>query len=246
MRNIRLLVEYDGSAFCGWQRQNGPMTIQQQIEDVLRRVTRENSVVYGAGRTDSGVHARGQVCNFETAHPTDPGRWASILNFFLPPAIRVSHSTEVSPTFHAQRDAVSKVYEYRILNRKHASALDVRALFFPRHLDWTKIKEAMPCFVGEHDFRSFQGAKATVRSTVRRISRFELDESLTGAGIYRFEIEGNGFLKQMVRAMVGTLISVGEGKIPPAKIASILMARDRRLAGPTAAPGGLCLLRVDY
>lgn len=244
--NIRLLVEYDGKPYSGWQRQLECPTIQQTLEDSLRGVTGEKTVVTAAGRTDAGVHARGQVCNFLTSVPMDPVRWASILNHSLPSTIRIVRSEEVPESFHSQRDAISKVYEYRVLNRKHPSALESRALFFPRRLDWSRIGQAMTYFLGEHDFRSFQGAKTAVRTTTRRVIRFELDDSGREAGLFRMEIEGNGFLKQMVRALVGTLLKVGESKIVPEAIPVILRARDRRMAGPTAPAVGLCLVRVNY
>lgn len=244
--NVRLLVEYDGSDFAGWQRQLGSPTVQQTIEDNIRRITGEKNVLYAAGRTDSGVHARGQVCNFFTDYRAPADQWSRILNFFLPRTIRIVESAEVPASFHAQKDAQSKIYEYCVLNRNTASALDRRALFYPRRIDWEKIREALPQFLGEHDFKSFQGAKADVKSTVRTIYRFDLDESRSALGLYRFEIEGNGFLKQMVRAMVGTLLEIGELKRPVENISRILAERDRKLAGATAPPGGLTLLRVNY
>ena len=246
VRNIRLVLEYDGSGFAGWQRQLVVPTVQQTIEDILRKITNERVVVFGAGRTDRGVHARSQVCNFTTSHGMEPTRWARVLNFYLPQTIRVAGSHEVPVGFHSQRCALTKVYEYRILNREYSSALESRALFYPRTLDWDRIKLAMPYFVGTHDFRSFQGSKADVRSTVRTITRFILDESLGWDGLYRLEIEGNGFLKQMVRSVVGTLLEIGENRRPIDAALSIIEGRDRRLAGVTVPPHGLCLMRVNY
>lgn len=246
IRNIRLVLEYDGSGFAGWQRQLGVPTVQQTVEDVLRKITNERVVVFGAGRTDSGVHARGQVCNFATSHGIEPTRWTRVLNFYLPQTIRIAGSQEVPVSFHSQRCAITKVYEYRILNREYSSALESRVLFCPRSLDWDRIKLAMPYFVGKHDFRSFQGPKADVRSTVRTVTRFILDESLGCDGLYRLEIEGNGFLKQMVRSVVGTLLEIGEKRRPIDAALKIIEGRDRRLAGVTAPPHGLCLVRVNY
>lgn len=244
--NIRLIIEYEGSHFAGWQRQLDKPTVQQTLEDAIRRITRERNVLIAAGRTDSGAHARGQVCNFYTDYSVSADRWTRILNYFIPNSIRVLESSRVSDGFHSQKDALSKVYEYRILNRRVASALDSRVLFYPRVLDWERIRQGCPLFVGQHDFRSFQGAQASVRSTLRQIERLELDDSQNKSGLYRFEIEGNGFLKQMVRNIVGTLLDVGEHRTQVADIHRIIAGADRRLAGATAPAGGLCLLRVNY
>ncbi|MBI1860680.1 MAG: tRNA pseudouridine(38-40) synthase TruA [Deltaproteobacteria bacterium] len=245
-KNICIKVEYDGSPFAGWQRQLGSRTIQAEIEKIIQRVTGQETAIYGAGRTDSGVHARGQVCNFFTDYRAEAERWVSIFNYFLPPEIRVCESREMPLEFHSQRHALSKIYEYRVLNRRYASALDPHALFFPRSLDWERIREALPLFVGEKDFRSFQGAKANVKTTVREILRFELDDSRRSEGLYRLEIEGTGFLKQMVRAIVGTLLKVGERRLDISGLPRIIEGKDRRLAGATAPACGLCLVKVNY
>jgi tRNA pseudouridine38-40 synthase len=168
------------------------------------------------------------------------------MNHYLPRSVRVVAAREMPASFHAQKNAVSKIYEYRVLNRRYPSALETRALFFPRSLDWDRVRKGMSFFVGTHDFRAFQGAKADVKSTVRTIRRFDLDESASQNGLYRLEIEGEGFLKQMVRAIVGTLLDVGEGKRDASTIPDIINSCDRRLAGPTAPAQGLCLVRVCY
>ena len=191
--NIGLLIEYDGTDFHGWQRQQESPTIQALIEDNLSDVAGTKIVLYGASRTDSGVHAEAQVANFYVSSGIDPERWRSILNFRLPRTIRILCSQRMQDEFHAQKLAVSKVYEYRILNRDYSSALDRRVLFYPRPLLWYRIREAMPFLTGEKDFRAFQGAKAEVRTTVRTVYSFELYEDYQG--LYRFRIEGSGFLK---------------------------------------------------
>lgn len=244
MKNIRLDIEYDGSPYHGWQRQTGHPTIQAFIEDNLGDVLGRKVVIYGASRTDSGVHAAGQVANFWSDKELPEVKWRDLLNDRLPRTIRITRSSEVAPTFHAQKLAVAKIYEYRVLNRDYSSALDRRVHFMPRPLDWEAVRAALPHFVGEMDFRSFQGAKATVVSTVRTIHSFALYEDYPG--LFRFRIEGSGFLKQMVRAIVGTLFEVGEGKRRPVSIPEVIRRRDRDAAGRTAPASGLCLLRVKY
>lgn len=242
--NIRLTIEYDGEPFFGWQRQEGLPTVQGEIERALAKILGEPVTLYGASRTDTGVHARGQVANFHATAPVPPERWAMVLNSYLPPAIRVTDSREVPGRFNARNDACSKVYEYRLLNRARPSALDRRLYHYPWPLDWEGIRRAMPHFVGKKDFRALQAAGATVKTTVRSVSRFDLvpDED----GLFRFVIEGDGFLKQMVRAIVGTLLEVGEGKRDPAAIPSVIESGDRRLAGRTAPGRGLTLVEVSY
>lgn len=242
--NVRLLIEYDGTSFCGWQKQpNGP-SIQQCLEEVLFGVFGRNCSVYGSGRTDSGVHAAGQVATFYAPNDSDPKRWAAIFNDHLPRTIRVLDSRQAPDAFHPQKDALGKEYEYLLLNRKIGSALTPRSLYFPRELNWGRIREAIPSFLGEHDFKAFQGAKSTVQGTVRTITDFNLLDR--GDGFFAFRVKGNGFLKQMVRTMVGTLIEIGLGKRDIGDVERILQSRDRRQAGFTAGPEGLTLIRVYY
>ena len=243
-KNIRLNIEYDGANFHGWQRQLALPTIQGHIEDVLKKVLGRKTTLYGASRTDSGVHAKGQVANFFAESTIPPDRWAAVLNTQLPPTIRLSGSAEAPSDFHAQKDARAKIYEYRLLNRKSASALDRRVCFYPRPLSWEKIRESLPLFVGRKDFKAFQAAKADVRSTVRTVFRFELLED--EAGMFRFVVEGNGFLKQMVRTMIGTLLEIGENKRSPEEVHALFSERKRELAGRTAPAAGLCLVKVRY
>jgi len=242
--NILLTIEYDGTRFSGWQRQATDPSIQATIEDVLREFTGRKIVLYGASRTDAGVHAKGQMANFETLPKMAPDKWARFLNSALPRSIRIINSQKVAERFHAQKMAVSKVYEYRLMQRNCPSALDPTVAFYPMPLNWQAIRQAMGFFIGEHDFKAFQGARASVLTTVRKITRFDLFEE--GNGLYRFEIEGNGFLKQMVRAIIGTLIEVGAGKRSIESVQSIISSRDRRQAGYTADAAGLCLVRVNY
>ncbi|MFM8268575.1 MAG: tRNA pseudouridine(38-40) synthase TruA [Pseudomonadota bacterium] len=242
--NILIKVEYDGTEFSGWQRQSHRPSIQASIEDLLRQLTGKKTVVYGASRTDAGVHAKGQMANFEVEPKMPPEKWAAFLNSGLPRSIRVLQSHRVPDRFHAQKMAKSKIYEYRLLQRSCPSAWDRTVGFYPGKLDWEAIRKSLPYFIGEHDFKAFQGARASVLTTVRIIHRFELFEE--SEGLYRFVIEGNGFLKQMVRAIIGTLIEVGQGKKAPEDIPRIIKSCDRRKAGFTAEASGLCLVKVNY
>ncbi|MBI4403674.1 MAG: tRNA pseudouridine(38-40) synthase TruA [Deltaproteobacteria bacterium] len=244
--NIRLLIEYDGTDFHGWQRQPELPTIQQAIETAVTTLSGEKVTVHGAGRTDSGVHAKGQVANFHTTSQIIPEKWASALNAKLPPSIRILESRSESESFHSRNHATSKVYEYYLLNRKHASALNRRVLHYPRKLDWEEIRKVLPLFVGEKDFRAFQGPNASVRSTIRRVIRFDLIQDCTVEGLYHFTIEANGFLKQMVRAIIGTVLEIGEHKMTAEEIPTIILSRKRELAGRTAPANGLYLALVKY
>jgi len=242
---IRLDIEYDGAPFAGWQRQPHRPTVQALIEEaVAAEAGGERIVVVGASRTDSGVHALGQVAHFtaDTRIPAD--RWSRVLNRRLPAAVRVVRSAEAPAEFHAQKGVASKLYIYRILNRSQPSALDRRALHVPWPLDWTSISEAARHFVGRHDFRAFRASGSGARTTVREILR--LDVVARGEGLYCFEVEGTGFLKQMVRSIAGTLLEVGEGKRRPAEIPAILAGAERGAAGRTAPPDGLFLAWVRY
>ena len=242
--NIRLTIEYDGSDYRGWQRQDGAPSIQETIERAIEKVVGERVPLKGASRTDSGVHASGQVANFKCdKKPAE--EWRKILNAHLPPTIRVLDSTEVSEEFDACRDARSKVYEYRVLNRRFASALDRRVYFYARPLDWKSMETCLPLFVGEKDFAAFRGAGSSAKTSVRTIHRFELiEEPVTG--MYRFRVEGSGFLKQMVRAMVGTVIEVGEGRRSVEGVREAIESKDRRRAGRTVPASGLWLTSVQY
>lgn len=242
--NVRLLIEYDGEDFAGWQKQPRHETIQGTLETILRKITKEDTVVYGAGRTDSGVHALGQVATFFTETKKPAKHWKMILNYHLPRTIRILECDEVPQAFSPQKHAISKVYEYRILNRPSPSALHRQALHIPRALNWDKIREAAPHFLGHHDFRSFQGARATVKTTDRTIEHISILDR--GDGFYAIRIQANGFLKQMVRAIAGTLIYVGEEKIEPSAIPKMIESKNRKAGGPTAPPHGLFLVKVIY
>lgn len=270
MRNIRLVLAYDGTDFHGWQRQSHLPTVQECLETTVGRLTGESVHVWGSGRTDAGVHALNQVANFKTASPIPCENLVNALNNLLPPAVRVREAREVAENFHARYDVRSKTYRYRILQAPVCSPFLWRFVYHhPFPLDHARMAEAARLFVGEHDFTSFASAGAEVstarqgaheaegvggkvpggdlekRGLVRRIfvSRL-LWRARTSLLIY--EVTGNGFLHHMVRNIVGTLLEVGRGKLTSQDVARILAARDRTLAGPTAPAQGLCLMTVEY
>jgi tRNA pseudouridine38-40 synthase len=250
-RKIRLVVEYDGSSFTGWQKGSfspggGPgRSVEGALEGALRGTTGEEARLVCAGRTDTGVHALGQVACFVTRSTIPPERFAHALNSRLPPDVTVLSSEEVPVAFHPRRDARSKLYRYVILNRGMRPALDrARVAHVRAPLDAARMREAACLLVGRHDFTSFAAAEATAkRSPVREITR--LDVARRGERVV-IEVEGPGFLMHMVRTIAGSLIEVGRGGREPGWIGEVLEARDRRLAGPTAPPGGLALVRVEY
>lgn len=242
--NVCLTIEYDGSDYHGWQRQDNATSIQETIENAIASVVGAPIAVKGASRTDSGVHAKGQVANFKCDR-FEATQWRKILNALLPSTIRILDSREVDENFDACRDAISKVYEYRVLNRRYASALDRNVYFYARPLDWDRMESCLTHFVGEKDFAAFKGAGSSAKTSVRTVHRFELRGEET-PGLYRFRVEGSGFLKQMVRAMVGTVIEVGEGRRSVEGIREVIESRDRRLAGRTVPAGGLCLMSIQY
>jgi tRNA pseudouridine38-40 synthase len=244
MRNIKLLIEYDGSQYAGWQRQQNAVTIQEKIEKALLKLTGERLSIIGSGRTDSGVHARGQVANFITSSRIPPERFAYALNALLPRSIRIIGSEEVDEDFHAQFSAVGKKYKYSMIVSPHGTAIGhqyLHHIYVP--LDIRAMKEAAKHFIGTHDFAAFMAAGSPVKSTVRTI--YDTDLVWDEPYLY-FSVTGNGFLYNMVRIIVGTLIDVGKGKINQNSIPDILASRDRRRAGPTAPPNGLSLEEVYY
>lgn len=250
MRNIRLILAYDGTDFRGWQRQPDAPTIQACLEDALLRLTGAAAPVCGSGRTDAGVHASYQVANFPTASTIPCGNLVKALNDLLPPTVRIKSADDVAPAFHARYDVLRKTYRYRIVITPVCSPLLCRFVcHYPYPLDRARMAQAAGLFEGEHDFTSFAAANAhedeDTKSHVRRIlrSRF-LWRPRSSMLVY--EVTGKGFLRYMVRNMVGTLIEVGRGNLAPRDILRILAARDRSQAGPTAPAQGLCLMKVEY
>ncbi len=251
VRQIRLVVEYDGSAFSGWQAKakakggGEGRSVQEALARAVREVTGESVKIVGAGRTDAGVHALGQVACFETGSSVPAGNFAAALTGKLPPDVSVLSSEEVPPEFHPRKSAKLKLYRYVILNRPVRPAVGrERVAHVSTPLDADRMGEAAGLLVGDHDFTSFAALEATRKGNpVRKITRLAV--SRRGEEIV-IECEGPGFLMHQVRTIVGSLIEVGRGKCPPSWIDDVLEARDRSAAGPTAPAGGLTLVEVKY
>ncbi|HTZ11812.1 MAG TPA: tRNA pseudouridine(38-40) synthase TruA [Candidatus Margulisiibacteriota bacterium] len=246
MSNLKLEIEYDGTDYCGWQAQRSVRfkSIQEVIEKALQKILREKVKLIASGRTDAGVHALGQVANFKTSARIKPDKLMRGLNALLPDDIRVCRVQEVGPDFHSRFQARSKVYRYTILNRKAPSAFSRNTVYFyPYPLDIKLMQKEARALVGRHNFKSFQTSGSKERASVRTIKRLKISKE--GERII-FEIEADGFLYNMVRNIVGTLIETGRGRLSKGSLKKILSALDRRLAGPTAAAKGLCLLKVKY
>ena len=246
MPNICLKIAYDGTNYSGWQIQNNARTIQGEIEKVLKKVLREKVRLIASGRTDAGVHAKGQIANFKTKSNIPLKKLKAALKANLPSDISILSVRKVSSDFQAQHDAKSKIYRYAILN----SAIDDP--FISRYyskvfcrLNIAHMIKAARNLVGKHDFRAFQAKSASskVKDTVRTIKNINITKK--GRFIY-ITVEANGFLHNMVRNIVGTLLDIGREKLPKDSIKSILHSRDRRKAGPTAPAKGLILLKVKY
>lgn len=241
---IAAIISYDGTSYCGWQKQENGISVQGKIEDALFHVTGEKIQITGAGRTDAGVHALGQVAHFDINCSIPPEKFSYAINSFLPADIRIKESFAVSDDFHSRFDATGKKYKYLIYNSKHASALLRNfSMHEPRCLDFDSMNIAAEFLKGEHDFSSFCAAGAQVKSFVRELYDIEIS---VNKDIVEFVFYGNGFLYNMVRIMVGTLIYVGIGKIQAEEITTIIEARDRTLAGITVPPQGLFLEKVYY
>jgi tRNA pseudouridine38-40 synthase len=241
----RLTVEYDGTGFVGWQRQDNGPSVQQALEEAVTAFCGESATVQGAGRTDSGVHATGQVAHVDIARDTDADTVCDALNFHLRPApIAVLDAVAVGDDFHARFSATGRRYRYRILNRRPMPTLDRdRVWWVPVSLDATAMHAAAQTLVGRHDFTTFRAAICQAKSPVKTLQR--LDVTRVGADIV-VEAAARSFLHHQVRNMVGTLKLVGEGKWTAADLAGALAARDRAAGGPTAPAAGLYLTEVLY
>jgi len=251
MRYFKLTIAYDGTDFHGWQIQANKPTIQGEIVSVLRRLTQENVQLLGAGRTDAGVHALGQVGSFRTQSPLSAGEFQRALNALLPPAIRIVGTEETGPDFNARWSAKGKVYRYRLYRGKVVPPMLWRyVLHYPFPLDEDAMRDAAARFVGMHDFSSFAASTGSEdddkeRNMEREIFAAELDRTPDDEELW-FTVHGRSFLRYMVRKMVGTLLDVGRGKLKPEDIDRLYECKDRSKSGPTVPPQGLCMVRVDH
>ena len=243
---IRLVVEYDGTDFAGWQLQPGQRTVQGELERAVGRLTKadERVVVAGAGRTDAGVHAEAMVAAFDSPRPLPQVAFVKGLNALLPPDVAVRSAEFVSPDFDPRRDARGKRYRYRILNQPVRSPLHARRWWHVREpLDLAAMRRAAESLVGEHDFSAFRAQGCEAKTTVRRLFRLEVEQ---GPPEIEIVADATAFLRYMVRNLVGTLVDVGLGKLQASRIPAILASGDRRQAGRTAPAHGLTLEAVYY
>jgi tRNA pseudouridine38-40 synthase len=245
MPNVRLVLEYDGTDFYGWQKQSGLRTVQGTVEEAISKISREKPKLIGSGRTDAGVHARGQVANFLTDASLTPREWLKALNAHLPPDVAVLRADRAPEEFHARYSAVGRIYEYRVLQRKVRSPLELRfAWHVPSPLDLAAMRKASGLLRGGNDFTSFTAAGAETQN--RRVALRRLSIGRSGESLL-FTLEASHFLWHMVRNIIGLLVEVGLGRIHPGKTSQFLRARDRRAVPVAPAPAqGLCLLKVQY
>ena len=245
IKNFKIIIEYDGTRYHGWQRQKKDITIQGEIEKALGIMTAKHVAVNGSGRTDAGVHAHGQVANFLCDTDLSPGVFQKGLNSLLPEDIVIRECRQVEDTFHARYDVKSKIYHYKIFNHPVPAAMNRSYVWSIRkQLNIMAMRSAVSYIIGSHDFKAFEGAGSPRAQTIRNVMAADLIE--TDHQLLTFRIEADGFLRFMVRNIVGTLVDVGLGKTSPAEIQQILKSRDRTKAGATAPPHGLCLIEVKY
>ncbi len=245
MRNIKLTIEYDGTGYAGWQLQaKKHKTIQGTLEKALWKILRRKIRIAGSGRTDAGVHARAQVANFKTNSGIAVEKLRLALNAVLPDDIAVIKAEDAAPDFHSRFSAKSKVYRYTVLNRKFRPAILRDTVYFVHYpLNVGLMRKEAKALLGRHNFKSFQAADKLERSSVRTIKSLKIARNGDSINI---EIEADGFVYNMVRNIVGTLIDIGRGKFPKGSMRKILSAKDRKFAGQTVPAKGLCLLKIRY
>ncbi|HBG15358.1 MAG TPA: tRNA pseudouridine(38-40) synthase TruA [Firmicutes bacterium] len=243
--NLKVTIAYDGTDFCGFQRQaQGERTVQGELEKALLKLTDAVPQIIASGRTDSGVHAKGQVINFKTSSRIPLRRWPAAFNSCLPPDLVVWNAEEVAPDFHARYGAKAKTYQYIVSRRRWPDIFLRRYSYhYPVVLEVAAIREAAATLVGLHDFKGFAAAGSSALTTTRHLYQVEIEEQ--GEELI-FMLKGSGFLYKTVRNIVGTLLLIGEGKMAPVMIREILATGKREKAGPTAPPQGLTLLSVQY
>jgi len=244
MRNIKITIAYDGSVYKGWQLQKNGNTVQEEMEKAVRKVFGKAHRVHGAGRTDAGVHARGQTAHFKAAAGVPVAKVPAALNAFLPEDIVVTSAEEVSQDFHSRFDARGKHYRYYVMNSRLGDPFAERyAWRVPYKLNAALMNREAAALAGRHDFKSFQASDKRERTSVRRITRISVKRE---KDLIRIDVEGDGFLYNMVRNIAGTLVDIGRGYLPPGSMKEILKKRDRTVAGPTAPAKGLFLVNVRY
>ena len=243
-RRIRLIVQYDGTNYVGWQLQENGVSVQQRLNEAILAVTGEQIQLHGSGRTDSGVHARAQVAHFDTNARMPANKFAIAMNMRLPRDIRVLYSEEAPEDFHARFSAKNKTYRYTLQLGPHADVFcRDTALHIHTELNFDRMQAAAQDALGEHDFFAFMSAGSKLEHTVRTI--FHSEWSQCGQ-FYYYDVSANGFLYNMVRILVGTMLEIGSGKLPQDAIARAINSKNRSDAGPTAPPQGLSLMRVQY
>ena len=244
MRNIKLIIEYDGKDFNGWQKQPNKLNIQGEIERAIEEITGESIDLIASGRTDAGVHSLGQTANFKTESKIPIEKIPIAINSKLKQSIIIKSAEEVDERFHSRYNVKSKKYRYTINNSKYGSAIYRNVEYhFPIKLNIENMQKAAKYFEGEHDFKAFKASGTSSKSSVRKIYKAEVIKNEDRIYI---ELTGNGFLYNMVRIISGTLLDVGSGKIAPEEIKNIIETKDRKLAGKTLPPQGLCLVEVNY
>ena len=245
MRNFKMTVEYDGTAYCGWQRQENGISIQQKLEEAIKLITGQKIAVIGSGRTDAGVHALNQVGSFKCSTKLPVNKIFMGMNSVLPPDIVVKELEEMTDDFHALRDVISKIYIYKICNQRLRPALGRNYFWHVRYpLDLVRMKKASKYLIGTHDFSCFCATGTDVKDRVRTI--IGIDIRTCDEGLIEIKVESRGFLKYMVRNIIGTLVEVGRGKREPEEMKAIIESRNRNIAGATAPACGLFLKEVKY
>lgn len=244
MKNIKLIIEYDGTNYHGWQSQINAITIQDVISCAINKLTGEECNLIGSSRTDVGVHALGQVANFMTASNIPGDKFSYALNNILPKDVVIKKSEEVAQNFHSRYSSLGKKYKYLILNTPQPTALFInRALRYKNNLNIENMKDAANFLIGTHDYSAFKSTGSSVKSSVRTVTGVSLEKT---DEMIEFQITGNGFLYNMVRIIVGTLLDVGHGKIKAEDIKDIIQSKERNRAGKTAVACGLYLVEVFY
>lgn len=245
MRNIKLVIQFDGTSYHGWQTQGRDKTVQETVRDALSRILNSPVTLHGSGRTDAGVHALEQVGHFKTLSGLDLKSLKKGVNSILPRDIVVTHMEEVDPEFHSRFSARGRVYQYFIWNAAERSPFYERyAWHIVQPLDVGAMKKAMQALIGTHDFSSFQGGDKEAVNPVREVRAVRVKKA--GKPLIVFEIEAGSFIKHMVRNIVGTLVEVGKGKLAAGEVKEILEKKDRRYAKVTAPACGLFLKKVKY